>query len=324
MRVQLHTSAAALRLLTVTLLLGEASSHGHIDTHLAKRHHQLDKRQPRPAPPVPAAFMNNRRSCKRGESESSTLFSTTSAAPSATSAEATNGSSPTSRQPSSSSSSSSSSGDTGSVAAGGFNPVKPKDWPTATQSGAIPTRTSAADQYLEKLSDAIDNSGNPFFTESHTGEMTYYYTGKVACGDQYDDKSFTAAVSLDMYDNWPGFNGQDNQNPICGPYVPARKILNEQGTFDSVPSIKTSVAGFAAIGGDGILACPLSINVSAQCHIPLTATVTHGGKTIQVQIVDRCTACKVNDIDLTPAAFIALAGSLEAGRTGVTWKFDNW
>jgi hypothetical protein len=34
------------------------------------------------------------------------------------------------------------------------------------------------------------------------------------------------------------------------------------------------------------------------------------GISIQVEIVDRCTGCKVNDIDLTPAAFTALAGSL--------------
>ncbi|KAJ7761845.1 hypothetical protein B0H14DRAFT_2972967 [Mycena olivaceomarginata] len=57
---------------------------------------------------------------------------------------------------------------------------------------------------------------------------------------------------------------------------------------------------------------------------PLTATVTHQGTSIQVQIVDRCAACKEGDIDLTPAAFTALATNISIGRTDVTWSFDNW
>ncbi|KAJ7140384.1 hypothetical protein C8R46DRAFT_814319, partial [Mycena filopes] len=52
-----------------------------------------------------------------------------------------------------------------------------------------------------------------------------------------------------------------------------------------------------------------------------TATVTYGGKSVQVQIVDRCVACKVNDIDMTPTAFSALA-DMALGRVNVTWKFD--
>ncbi|KAJ7181924.1 RlpA-like double-psi beta-barrel-protein domain-containing protein-containing protein, partial [Mycena filopes] len=86
-------------------------------------------------------------------------------------------------------------------------------------------------------------------------------TSIVACGDQYDDDSFTAAVSLDMYDK--------------------------------------------------------------SCHVPLTATVTHAGKSIQVQIVDRCTNCSVGDLDMTPTAFAALA-DLSLGRLPATWRFDNW
>ncbi|KAJ7140383.1 hypothetical protein C8R46DRAFT_1046899 [Mycena filopes] len=330
MRVQISTSSA-LRLLTVAVLLTEASSHGHIDMHLAKRHHQLSNRQPQPVPLVPPAFMKNRRSCKRKESESSALFSTTSAAASSTS-EATS-SSESSLAAGKHSTTSSPSLDTGREAAGGFKPVKPKYWPTATQSGPKPTstRTSDADKYLGELSKAIDNSGNPLFTESHTGDMTYYGQSIGACGDQYDENSFTAAVSHHIYDkkftniiitSWPGASGEQNRNPICGPYVPARKILNSQGTWDSVPSTKTSVAGFAAIGGDGLLNCPQSLGVAGQCHIPLTATVTYGGKSVQVQIVDRCPECKKGDIDMTKTAFSALADWHE-GRVKVTWKFDT-
>ncbi|KAJ7875706.1 hypothetical protein B0H14DRAFT_2343046, partial [Mycena olivaceomarginata] len=52
-------------------------------------------------------------------------------------------------------------------------------------------------------------------------------------------------------------------------------------------------------------------------------TVTHGGKSIQVRIVDRCAGCKKDDIDLRPGAFTALA-DMSIGRTDVAWKFDNW
>ncbi|KAJ7146102.1 hypothetical protein C8R44DRAFT_7517 [Mycena epipterygia] len=212
----------------------------------------------------------------------------------------------------------------GGVAAGGFVAVKPADWPTATQAGPQPTSTvaSASDPYLEELSKAIDNSGNPQFTSTHTGDMTYYGQGLGACGDVYDDNSFTAAVSHLMFDSWIGFDTDaQNRNPICGPFVPGRQALDNSGLM--VSAVKSTVPGYAEIGGDGLINCVGSTNPIVQCHVPLTATVTHGGKSIQVKIVDRCAACAEGDIDLTPAAFAALADPA-LGRTSVTWKFDNW
>ncbi|KAJ7653627.1 hypothetical protein DFH06DRAFT_1204314 [Mycena polygramma] len=210
------------------------------------------------------------------------------------------------------------------VAAGDFTATKPADWPTATQAGATPTSTvaSTSDPYLEELSKALDNSGNSFFTETHTGDMTYYGQGLGACGDVYDDNSFTAAVSELMFDNWPGAStAAQNRNPICGPFVPARMALNSAGTL--VSAVTSSIAGYASLGGDGLLNCVGTTSPAVQCHVPLTATVMHGDVSIQVQIVDRCTGCAVDDIDLTPAAFAALADTA-LGRTSVTWKFDNW
>jgi hypothetical protein len=152
-----------------------------------------------------------------------------------------------------------------------------------------------------------------------------------ACGDTYDDKSFTAAVSELMFDAWPGASAEQNRyvlefwsfshtlihlsNPICGPFVPGRKVLDSTGTFKSV----VGGSEFAEIGGDGLINCV----PTSQCHIPLTATVEHGGKKIQVKIVDRCVGCKEGDIDLTPAAFAALA-DMALGRTTVTWRFDQY
>jgi len=145
--------------------------------------------------------------------------------------------------------------------------------------------------------------------------MTYYGQGEGACGDTYDDSTFTAAVSMLMFDVWPGSSAAQNRNPICGPFCPGRKALNQAGTFE----IAVKGSSFVNIGGDGRLNC----DVQSQCHIPMTATVKHGGKSILVHIVDRCVGCKKGDIDLTPTAFGALA-DLSLGRTSVEWFFNNY
>ncbi|KAF8192638.1 hypothetical protein K438DRAFT_1969778 [Mycena galopus ATCC 62051] len=209
-------------------------------------------------------------------------------------------------------------------AASDFQATKPFDWPTATQAGPVPTSTvaSASDPYLEVLSEAINNSGNSYFTEVHTGDMTFYAQGLGACGDVYDDNSFTAAVSQLMFDAWPGAGAAPNRNPICGPFVPARMAYNSAGVLTEV--ISSSIPGFAEIGGDNLIDCPSSTGATGQCHVPLTATVTHGDTSIQVQIVDRCTGCAIGDIDLTPTAFTALGVDQAVGRTNVSWQFDNW
>lgn len=181
-------------------------------------------------------------------------------------------------------------------------------------------RTSPADPFLTALSQSYNNKGNQFYTQVHKGQMTYYGQGLGACGDTYDDDSMTAAVSKLMYDAWPGaWAGEQNRNPICGPYVPGRKLLNMQGKYDTVVPGKD----YVIIGGDGYLNCDTGIIGQSQCHIPLTATVKHGGKSIIVKIVDRCEACAIGDIDLTPAAFKLLADPA-LGRTDVEWSFNQY
>ncbi|KAJ7270732.1 hypothetical protein B0H12DRAFT_1229215 [Mycena haematopus] len=305
MLFRLPTSA----LLLAFVVLAEASSHGH-GGHLHLRHHQLNSREPQLGASA-LKSLNRRKSCNRpapslSASKEASVTKASSAAPKATAA-------------------STSSGDSGSVAAGDFKPVKPADWPTATQAGPQPTSTvaSSSDPYLEELSKAIDNSRNQAFTSVHTGDMTYYGQGLGACGDVYDDSSFTAAVSMIMFDAWPGASAEQNRNPICGPFVPGRKSLNDAGLMEE--AVSSSLAGYAEIGGDGLINCVGTGTGSSdvQCHVPMTATVTHGDKSIQVKIVDRCVGCKIGDIDLTPTAFAALA-DMSLGRTSVTWQFNSW
>ncbi|KAJ7804730.1 hypothetical protein B0H14DRAFT_2612059 [Mycena olivaceomarginata] len=85
--------------------------------------------------------------------------------------------------------------------------LTPTGWPTATLPAAAPTSTvtSTSDPYLKELSKASNNSGVSDFTSEHKGDMTYYFGDdiSVACGDVYDDNSYTAAVSYLMYDGRP-------------------------------------------------------------------------------------------------------------------------
>lgn len=75
-----------------------------------------------------------------------------------------------------------------------------------------------------------------------------------------------------------------------------------------------------SVGGDGLPNC----TAGSKCHIPLTATVTNPatGKSVVVQIVDRCGGCAMGDIDLTPTAFSAIA-DMNSGRVhGIQWSFN--
>ena len=46
------------------------------------------------------------------------------------------------------------------------------------------------------------------------------------------------------------------------------------------------------------------------------------GKSVKVQITDRCEACAEWDLDFSPAAFQQLADESIGRLHGVTWTFD--
>jgi len=324
MLFQLPVSA----LLLAFAVLGEASSHGR-GAHLAHmRRRALNPRGPQALADAPMRSLN-RRSCRKSSSSitlpsSSTKLATVAnvaPAPSTTTKEEAPPATSTKKAAPAPTTKDSSPSPT-SGAAAGFKPVKPSDWPTATQAGAQPTSTVASvhDPFLEELSKALEYSDYDVFNQVHQGDMTYYGQGLGACGDVYDDSSMTAAVSHVMFDAWLGADtNAQNRNPICGPFVPGRQHIDSAGLM--VTAVKSSISGFAEIGGDGLINCVGS--AETRCHVPLTATVTHGTRSIQVQIVDRCEGCEEGDIDLTPAAFAALA-DMSLGRTSVSWEFNRW
>jgi len=330
----LFRSASTLLALSLALFAEASSAHAH-GAHIA--HLRRSRPLGRDVPLTESKRSLKRRSCRKPKSSTlsaskpTNTIANVAADPSTTSKKAaatTEASSSGSDSGSGSSNSGSGSSNSGSGSsnqahpANGFVPTKPADWPTATQAGgAQPTSTvaSAKDPYLKELSKALDNSQNPLFSKVYKGDMTYYGQGLGACGDVYDDNSFTAAISQHLYDIWPGASSAQNRNPVCGPFVPGRTALNMQGLM--VSAVKSTIGGHAMIGGDGLINCVGTAGV--QCHIPLTATVTHGKKSIQVKIVDRCEGCAQGDIDLTPAAFAALADPA-LGRTDVEWFFNDW
>ncbi|KAI0343386.1 hypothetical protein BDW22DRAFT_1328878 [Trametopsis cervina] len=54
-----------------------------------------------------------------------------------------------------------------------------------------------------------------------------------------------------------------------------------------------------------------------------SVTAHYQGKSVNVQITDRCEGCSKWDLDFSPAAFAKLA-PFEVGRLhGVTWTFNN-
>ncbi|PHH90324.1 hypothetical protein CDD83_3960 [Cordyceps sp. RAO-2017] len=49
--------------------------------------------------------------------------------------------------------------------------------------------------------------------------------------------------------------------------------------------------------------------------------INYHGRTAEVGVVDRCTGCARNDLDVSPAVFTKLAGSLDAGRLPISWEW---
>lgn len=207
-------------------------------------------------------------------------------------------------------------------------PVIPADWPTTTAAGATWPYTVAtdADPDLMVVSEALDNTGVDAYNAEHSGDLTYYETGQVACGDYYTEDTWTAAVSHIMWQNWPGSDlGADTDRAtICGPYVTGRKIINNEGTYSPVKDSNLD-DGYVIIGGDGKANCPSSVGLTGKCHIPLTATITNpaNGKSCVVQIVDECAGCAENDIDVTETVFSYLS-DISLGRVPITWKFNHF
>ena len=81
--------------------------------------------------------------------------------------------------------------------------------------------------------------------------------------------------------------------------------------------------GLGSCGGtytssDAVVA--LSTNFGAT-YCGKSVQVTYGGKTVTAKVVDSCPSCGPGDLDMSPAAFQALA-PLDVGVEPVTWSIS--
>ena len=91
--------------------------------------------------------------------------------------------------------------------------------------------------------------------------------GLGACGWTNVSQDPIVAVSAQLFDNWPGYNGWNpNDNPICGKHL----------------------------------------------------TISYGGKSLTVQVADRCPGCDLRSLDLSLGAFEWFADA------GVGWFADGY
>jgi hypothetical protein len=51
-------------------------------------------------------------------------------------------------------------------------------------------------------------------------------------------------------------------------------------------------------------------------------TATYQGKSVTVTLTDRCAACKLTDLDFSPAAFNAIADPSVGRISGMTWTWS--
>ena len=84
------------------------------------------------------------------------------------------------------------------------------------------------------------------------------------------------------------------------------------------PSVGQSACGPVFQQTDFVAA--ISLQRPRECE--KCAVIHYQGKSVKVQVRDRCGACKIDDIDVSPIAFRALAPQ-QLGRVRVTWSFTT-
>jgi len=81
--------------------------------------------------------------------------------------------------------------------------------------------------------------------------------------------------------------------------------------------VAVGIATFNSFPGAGA-----NPNTNPICAKTITATDPVTQRSVTVNVVDSCPSCGPNDLDLSPAAFNVLAGSLAPGRVPVNWNFN--
>ncbi|KAI6005301.1 RlpA-like double-psi beta-barrel-protein domain-containing protein-containing protein [Pisolithus orientalis] len=201
-------------------MFASALTSPHI-SHNIHQHRALGLQKPTPEPARPVSAFRRERSLNK---RCSSKPSTNGTAVAATSASATPSAVPVNVAPNPATSSSSPSPSP--------TPAQEKDntptsSPTPTSTPAVlekttptPTTTSSA---AAATSSTSDSSSYPsWMVGTQSGQGTYYETGLGACGITNTDSQLIAAVSWELFDAYPGYDGVNpNTNPVCGKQVTA-------------------------------------------------------------------------------------------------------
>ncbi|KIY71661.1 hypothetical protein CYLTODRAFT_390109 [Cylindrobasidium torrendii FP15055 ss-10] len=86
--------------------------------------------------------------------------------------------------------------------------------PETTAQAAPTTSTEAAAPATTSESSSSSSSST---SGTYTGEITFYATGLGSCGITNVDTDYITAVSHELFDSYPGYDGVNpNANPLCG------------------------------------------------------------------------------------------------------------
>ncbi|KAK7449696.1 hypothetical protein VKT23_013169 [Stygiomarasmius scandens] len=72
---------------------------------------------------------------------------------------------------------------------------------------------------------AMSASAVPLVKRTYTGDATFFIPATGACGITNTPTDMIAAVSVEVFDNFPGATANPNSNPICG----SQLVANYQG-----------------------------------------------------------------------------------------------
>ncbi|QRW09754.1 hypothetical protein RhiLY_08753 [Ceratobasidium sp. AG-Ba] len=85
---------------------------------------------------------------------------------------------------------------------------------TATAVFGISSMLTGVAALPANVTNVASRSINPSGT--HTGQLTYFQIGLGACGWTNSNSEWVAAISHELFDNWPGYTGGNpNNNPVC-------------------------------------------------------------------------------------------------------------
>jgi hypothetical protein len=98
--------------------------------------------------------------------------------------------------------------------------------------------------------------------------------------------------------------------------------LEARATFGDITYFNTGLGACGWWNSDSDYIAAVSASLfDSQRPCGRNIRVSYGGRSVTVQVVDRCAGCAWGDVDLTPAAFTALVGSLDAGRVQGSWDW---